>query len=96
MSNLAVVYYWYDHLIRDYEWGREAIKAVESALHTHNYKEFMQLRKKLNSIQRGLVFLPKEAFVYDRDDVSHDSLFTLDITVKENFMRITDSEFECG
>lgn len=91
---MKVFYQWYDHLIRGSEEGKKVVQEVEKAIETHNYKRFMELHTYLNSLYEGWVFLPSEAFVYTDDGYNYSEM--IDITIEENFNKITDNQYECG
>lgn len=91
---MQVFYQWYDHLIRAADEGKKIIQDVEKSIETHDYKRFMELRDYLNSVHKNLVFLPDEAFVYK--DGEDEYLEIIDITIEENFNKVTDNAYECG
>ena len=91
---MYVFYQWYDHLIRGTDDGEKIIQEVEKSIETHNYKRFMELRDYLNSLHEEWVFLPIEAFVYTDDGYDYSEV--IDITIEENFNKITDNQYECG
>ena len=91
---MEVFYQWYDHLIRRTEEGQKIIQDVEQAIKTHDFKKFMELRSYLNSLYKDMVFLPGEAMVYKDDKYEYSEI--IDITIEENFNKITDNGYECG
>ena len=91
---MIVFYQWYDHLIRGTEEGDKIIQDVEKSIETHNFKKFMELRSYLNSLYEDMIFLPSKAFVYENDKYDYSEV--IDITIEENFNKITDNEYECG
>ena len=91
---MYVFYQWYDHLIRRTDDGKKIIQEVEKSIETHDYKRFMELCTYLNSLHEGLVFLPSKAFVYTDDGYDYSEV--IDITIEENFNKITDNQYECG
>lgn len=91
---MEVFYQWYDHLIRRTEEGRKIIQDVEQAIETHDFKRFMELRSYLNSLYKDWMFLPSEAYVYEDDKYNYSEI--IDITIEENFNKITDNQYECG
>ena len=91
---MYVFYQWYDHLIRVTDDGKKIIQEVEKSIKTHDYKRFMELRDYLNSLYEDMIFLPSQATVYKNED--DDEGLNIDITIEENFNKITDNGYECG
>ena len=91
---MEVFYQWYDHLIRRTEEGQEIIQEVEQSIETHNFKKFMELHSYLNSLYKDMIFLPSTAFVYEYDKYDYSEI--IDITIEENFNKITENQYECG
>ena len=91
---MQVFYQWYDHLIRSTEYGKKIVQEVEQSIDEHDFKKFMELYEFLNSLYKGWVFLPSEAFVYTDDKYEYAEM--IDITIEENFNKITGHGYECG
>ena len=89
---MQVFYQWYDHLLRVTDDGKKIIQEVEKSIETHDFKKFMELRDYLNSLYEDMIFLPNQATVYENDDEGLD----IDITIEENFNKITENGYECG
>lgn len=87
---MTVLYYWYYHGIPD-----KMQDIINAALEEKNYNDFMfyyeLLYRKFKGNNGYLTFLPKEAYVFEGDDI----IGTLDITQEDNFKKIDgfDSEF---
>lgn len=87
---MEVVYYWYHHGLAWHPDGSKYdndYKRIQLYLDKHNYERFMKMKAEYPDE------LPDEAWVYDENGeiVEH-----IDITIPENFMKITYSECECG
>ena len=87
---MRVNYYWYHHGLawcdedsREYDDYTMIIQALEYK----QYDEFMELKAEYPDC------LPDMASVYDENG---DIVGSIDITIPENFMKITYSECECG
>ena len=87
---MQVSYFWYHHGLA---WAPEGsghyydYHNIHWALDNHKYEHFMKMRAKYPDC------FPDEAPVFDENDEIVD---WLDITIKDNFMRITYHECECG
>ena len=97
---MKLSYWWYDHGIRSYDWGRKTIARIETCLKNHDFDEFMRLREYLNTLfvdEDGLkiIFLPDFAFCYEVPDRGSDPC-CVKITNKENFDKIMEAQYECG
>ena len=88
---MTIRYQWYDHLIRRTEEGKKIIKEVERCLAEHDFEKFMKLKETLNSLNEKFLFLPSFGFINETDDIE-----IIDITIKENFDKITENQYECG
>lgn len=86
---MKVIYYWYHHGLAwcDEDSGEyEDFLAIQQALTEKDYELFMELKGMYNDC------LPNEAVVFDGDVIVEQ----IDITIPENFMKITYNEYECG
>lgn len=79
-------YYWYDHLTR----GSKAVKDIETALNTHNWRLFEQYL--YNEVPHHCT-LPYEMVVFSK--MSGEILGHLALS-KETMPFIQHSEYECG
>ena len=85
-----IYYVWFHHMAMDHE----TRQYVQSVINTHNYKEFMRLRKMLViHDEQDIEFLPQYGYTIS-DDGSEERL--VDITKKENFFKIRVCDCECG
>lgn len=82
---MEVAYYWYDHLLLRQNGDA---KRVQKAIADKDWPTFMRFKKKY-----GKHFLPDCAFVIGEDEEIEKEI---DIRIKENFEKITFSEYECG
>lgn len=95
--DIAVVYYWYDHLVlRDN--GDAAI--VTTAIKNGDYKTFMEIYNKYPPFttydkefgECENVYFPDTATIWYKDEIIGEIYITNPI----GFNMITDSEYECG
>lgn len=96
MANLEYIYYWYDHLVLRYNGDA---KKVEKAIEDKDFDAFMELKKKYTGRKEGIaqaswVYFPDVIHVWDNE--TNDFVDELDINVRENFMKIDHTEYECG
>ena len=84
-----IIYYWWDHLILR-NTGEADI--VEKAIKEHDFDTFMRIKKEYDRNECGWCFFPDFAIVYDGSNRTGE----IDITIPENFSKITYSEYECG
>lgn len=86
---MEVNYYWYH---RGLAWSPDGTKyyndykRIQLFLKKHNYERFMGMKAEYPDC------LPDTACVYENGDIVE----YIDITIPENFMKITYSECECG
>lgn len=85
----SVVYFWYDHL--ELRSNGDAEK-VAQAIAAHDLEEFNEIKKKYEPNSRGWVYFPKEAFVYEGDEI----VAEIDITTPSGFAQVTEQHYECG
>lgn len=81
---LNVSYYFYYHLNDKFP-KEEVIFCIKNK----DFDNFMKLYKKW-----GTFYLPQDAFVTAGEDYEHS--VSTNITIKSNFLEITDCEYECG
>ena len=87
---MKVNYYWYHHGLAwnpDDSKPYNDYKRIQLFLDSHDYERFMKMKAEYPDC------LPDMASVYDEND---DIVEFIDITIPENFMKITYSESECG
>jgi len=90
------IYYWYDHLVLRYNGDA---KKVAAAIEAKDFDAFMELKRKYSNYQGGVVqdnseFFPDVIHVWDNE--VNEFVGELDVNVRENFNKITHSEYECG
>lgn len=85
-NNKTIIYYWYDHLLRNRI--PTIINSIKTSIDNHDFESFMVY---YNSFKE-LDMLPKTASVFTKEDY----VGSIDITIKENFMKINYNEYECG
>ena len=98
---MEYIYCWYHHMIPEKE-----RKEISETIRNKNYEKFLQLYKKyaISAILEGrfneefqtwypMIFLPHEIDVVNSKDEIVD---TLNILCKDDFMKITHEECECG
>ena len=86
---MGIVYYWYHHGLAWNHHGTKYYndyKRIQLFLDNHDYERFMKMKAEYPDC------LPDMACVYENGDIVED----IDITIPENFMKITYSECECG
>lgn len=92
-KEVTLMYYWYHHMI-----DRDVVNQMNRAIKEKDFDKFIELRKKYNGLPdtegEPLTFLPDYADVVTEDD--YDYIGRVDVTVKSNFNKITDSDYECG
>lgn len=92
-KEVNLMYYWYHHMI-----DRDVVNQMNRAVKDKDFDKFIELRKKYNGLPdtegEPLTFLPDYADVVTEDD--YDYIGRVDVTVKSNFNKITDSDYECG
>jgi len=92
-KEVTLMYYWYHHMI-----DRDVVKQMDKAVKDRDFDEFIKLRKQYNGLLdtegEPLTFLPDYADVVTEDD--YDYIGRVDVTVKSNFDKISDSDYECG
>ena len=87
---MEVNYYWQHHGLA---WAPSGTiydndyKRIQVFLERHSYERFMEMKAEYPDC------LPDMASVYDENG---DVVGSIDITIPENFMKITYSECECG
>lgn len=85
-------------MIRMSEDGLKLIKKIEDCIVNKNFETFSYLRKVLNELKdeegSKLTFLPDTAIIHDSE--TDEVIGTLDITIKENFEKIDEGQWECG
>ena len=87
---MKVNYYWHHHGLA---WNPDGskpyndYKRIQLFLDSHDYERFMKMKAEYPDC------LPDMASVYDEND---EIVEFIDITIPENFMKITYSESECG
>ena len=87
---MEVNYYWYHHGLAWAPSGTKYdndYKRIQLFLEKHSYERFMEMKAEYPDC------LPDMASVYDENG---DIVGSIDITIPENFMKITYSECECG
>ena len=87
---MEVNYYWYHHGLAWAPSGTKYdndYKRIQLFLKNHSYERFMKMKAEYPDC------LPDTASVYDENG---DVVGSIDITIPENFMKITYSECECG
>ena len=95
------IYYWYHHMIPNQE-----RKEISETIKNKNYEKFLYLYQQysISSILEGhfneefqtwfpRIYLPNEIYVINNKDEIVD---TLNILCKDDFMKITYEECECG
>ena len=86
---MEVNYYQYHHGLAwapsGTKYGND-YKRIQLFLDNHDYERFMEMKAEYPRC------LPDMACVFENDDV----VGSIDITIPENFMKITYSECECG
>jgi hypothetical protein len=100
-KNNKVYYYWYHHMMSNKDRNQ-----VELAIKNKDFDTFINYYKAYNSLGLAqgriieefnsfcpIVFFPSEAQV---EDDNGNILATIDILNKDNFMKIDESESECG
>lgn len=92
-KEVTLMYYWYHHMI-----DRDVVNQMNKAVKDKDFDKFIELRNKYNGLPdtegEPLTFLPDYADVVTEDD--YDYIGRVDVTVKSNFDKITDSDYECG
>ena len=92
-KEVTLMYYWYHHMI-----DRDVVNQMNKAVKDKDFDKFIELRKKYNGLPdtegEPLTFLPDYADVVTEDD--YDFIGRVNVTVKSNFDKITDSDYECG
>ena len=86
---MEVFYYWYHHGLAWNPHGSKPYndyKRIQLFLDGHDYERFMKMKAEYPDC------LPDTASVYNGDNLVE----FIDITIPENFMKITYSECECG
>lgn len=89
MEKYSYNYYWYDHLQRSNI--PTIVKAIEESIKSKDFNSFMFFYNKQKEL---FIALPSDISVYDQE--KEEIIKYLDATIKENFDRITFSEYECG
>lgn len=89
---MGVCYYWYHHMMDE-----ENRKAIQRCIDNKDFEGFMMWRRCLSEYEKNfpfdMVFLPPTALAYEDEDSEPELIYILE---KENFMKITFSESECG
>lgn len=89
---MEVVYYWYHHMMDE-----KNRKSIQKCIDRKNFRTFMKWYQRLNGSggkrKFDIVYLPDTAFVYSDDSSEPDEICILE---RENFMKITYAESECG
>lgn len=89
---MEVCYFWYHHMMDD-----KSRESIQRCLDDKDFSGFMRWRKRLSRYEKDspfdMVFLPSTALMFEDDDSEPEEICILD---KENFMKITFSESECG
>ena len=86
---MEIIYYWYHQGLA---WNPHGTKyyndyeRIQLFLKKHSYERFMKMKAEYPRC------LPDTAYVFENGDV----VGYIDITIPENFMKITYSECECG
>ena len=92
-KEVTLMYYWYHHMI-----DRKVVDEMNKAVKNKDFDKFIELRNKYNGLPstdgEPLEFLPQYADVVTEED--YDYIGRVDVTVKSNFDKITDSDYECG
>ena len=89
MEKYSYDYYWYDHLQRSNM--PIIIKAVEESIKSKDFNSFMFFYNKQKEL---FITLPSNISVYDQEQ--EETIEHLDVTIKDNFNKISFSEYECG
>jgi hypothetical protein len=89
MEKYSYDYYWYDHLQRSNM--PTIIKAIEESIKSKDFNSFMFFYNKQKEL---FITLPSNISVYDQEQ--EEIIEHLDVTIKENFDKITFNEYECG
>lgn len=89
MKKYSYDYYWYDHLQRMNM--PSIVQAIEESIESKDFSSFMFFYNKQKEL---FITLPSDIGVYDQE--KKEIIKYLDVTIKENFDRITFSEYECG
>lgn len=88
LEKAVVVYLWYDHC--ELRSNGDA-KKVQDAIKSHDFEAFMEIKKKYQK-KNGLTYFPETAFVFFNDEIVGE----IEITKKDGFMLIDESDYECG
>lgn len=95
---VTVLYYWYD---RGEIRNTPDEEIIFNAIRNHDFETFMKMRKKyppdtsskkFNGTPDTFTYFPDTAAVYEGDDL----VGYIDITKRENFNKIDDTDFEWG
>ena len=89
MEKYSYNYYWYDHLQRTNI--PIIIKAIEESIKAKDFNSFMFFYNKQKEL---FITLPSDISVYNQE--KEEIVEYLDITIKDNFDKITFNEYECG
>ena len=85
MELTKIVYFWYDHMVLRSNGDADRVK---KAIQDHDFETFMAYKKRY-----GKEYFPDTAAMIGEDG---SFIGNIDITIEENFNKITRSEFECG
>lgn len=89
MEKYSYNYYWYDHLQRSNI--PTIVRAVEESIKSKDFNSFMFFYNKQKEL---FITLPSDISVYNQE--KEEIVEYLDITIKDNFDKITFNEYECG
>ena len=98
MDNKDYVYYWYHHGI-----PYEEVEKIQECIDNHDFNTFIKFYKKysIKAIECGkfnewipMIFLPNDIAVFNKNN--DEIIEYIDVLNKDNFNKITYSEYENG
>lgn len=89
MEKYSYNYYWYDHLQRSNM--PTIVRAIKESIKSKDFNSFMFFYNKQKEL---FITLPSDISVYNQE--KKEIVRYLNITIKDNFDKITFNEYECG